>query len=123
MTTKAKSILSSEYVRAQKDETGKWGVVSMDGVETTPFIYDELTYISHDGDTMISKIGEKMGLIRNGVELYPPQFISIGKFDDEGKALARTPSQETYIFLDKDLEERYWRSHARSPHCGKRNER
>lgn len=97
--------------------------MSMDGIETTPFIYDELTYISKTGDTMISKIGDKMGLIRNGVERYPPQFISIGKFDDEGKALARTPSQETYIFLNKDLEERYWRSHARSPHCGKRNER
>ena len=116
-------ILTSEYLLAQKNETGKWGVVSMDGVETTPFIYDELTYISYTGDTMISKIGDKMGLIRNGVELYPPKFISIGKFDDEGKALARTPFQETYIYLNKDPEERSWHDHARSPHHGKRNER
>lgn len=100
-------MLTSEYLRAKRGD--KWGVVDMHGIETTPFIYDELTYISNDGDMMISKIGDKMGVIRFGVELYPAQFTSIGGFDDDGKALARIGDSETYIFKSKDLEERYWR--------------
>ena len=106
-------MLTSEYLRVKKGD--KWGVVDMHGIETTPFIYDELNFISNDGDMMISKIGDKMGVIRNGVELYPAQFTSIGKFDDEGKALARIDNQEIYIFKSKDLETEYWRSHGRTP--------
>ena len=102
-------IATSKFVEAKKGD--KWGVVSIDGVETTAFIYDELIYISSDGDMMMSKIGEKYGIIRNGAELYPAEYSAIAGFDNEGKALAKIGDRDTYVFKSKELEQQYWRAH------------